>query len=264
MIKATFEKDWGTLGLFVLPYFRERTFQDIEGRPRTSPVVDDTQTSYESSDKEQHIDYAARWFNYYGELELGLAYFNGTSRDPLFSPGLKNGTPVLKPYYPLMQQLGIDAQITTEELLFKLEVIARDWQNFDSVTLQLVDERYVALTTGIEYTFVGIIESDADLGLVVEYLYDDRGQQANTFFQNDLMMGLRLAINDADSTEALLGIIYDLDNQEHLLSLEASRRFSGNWTATLEARLFNNISDTSLVKSIEEDDFVQLDIAYYF
>jgi len=39
-----------------------------------------------------------------------------------------------------------------------------------------------------------------------------------------------------DSTEALLGIIYDLDNQESLISLEASKRFSDHWTGSLEIR----------------------------
>lgn len=264
MIKATFEKDWGTLDFFILPYFRERTFQDTEGRPRTLLVVDTEQTTYESSDKENNIDYSARWFNYFGDLELGLAYFNGTSREAVFTQGLRNGVAVLTPYYPLMQQISIDAQLTTEELLYKLEAVSRDWQNFDNNSLQFIDEQYYALTTGVEYTFVGIIETDADLGVVMEYLYDDRDQNATSFFQNDIMMGLRLAVNDADSTEALLGIIFDLDNQENLLSLEASRRFAQSWTATLEVRLFNNIDPSSLATSIEQDDFVQLDIAYYF
>ena len=153
---------------------------------------------------------------------------------------------------------------STEEWIFKLEAITRDWQNIDTSTSQLINESYFAVTGGFEYTFVGIVESDADLGLVMEYLYDDRGQAASSFFQNDIMIGLRLAMNDADSSEALLGIIYDLDNQEHLLSLEASRRFYGSWTASLEVRLFNNIDPQSRLKSIEQDDFVQLDIAYYF
>lgn len=71
-------------------------------------------------------------------------------------------------------------------------------------------------------------------------------------------------MNDAQSTEALFGIIYDLDLDEFLLSLEASRRFAGRWTATLEARSFNNADNSSLLNSIARDDFIQLDITYYF
>ena len=264
MIKATFEQDWGTVDVFVLPYFRERTFQGIEGRPRTSPEVDTDQASYESSDEEKNIDYAVRWFNYFGDLELGMAYFTGTSREPLFIPGILNTRNVFTPYYPLMQQTSLDAQLTTEEWLWKLEFISRDWQTFDFNTSRFLNERFLALTGGFEYTFVGIAESDADLGLVMEYLYDDRNKQATSFFQNDIMAGFRLVLNDAQSSEALLGVIYDLDNQEHLFSLEASRRFSDSWTATLEIRLFNNIDPLSRIKTIEQDDFLQLDIAYYF
>ena len=265
MIKASFEQSTGNIDLFILPYFRERTFQGIEGRPRAYPVVDTSQTAYESTeDEEQHIDYALRWFNYLGDLEIGLGYFTGTSREPLFLPGTRNGEPVLTLYYPLMQQASIDAQLTTEAWLWKFEGIVRDWQNVDVDTAQITDENFYALTGGFEYTFVGIIESDADLGLVMEYLYDSRGLDASAFFQNDIMMGLRLAVNDAQSTEALLGVIVDLDNQEQVISLEASRRFYASWTATLEVRSFNRIDRLSRLKGIEQDDFIQLDIAYYF
>jgi len=262
MVKASIEKDWGMIDLFVLPYFRERTFQGIEGRPRSFPVVDTNKASYESSNKEQNIDYALRWFKYFGELELGLGYFNGTSREPLFI--FDSNSIVLTPYYPLMQQASIDAQLTTEEWLWKFEAIARDWQKIDNNTNQLSDETFFAMTGGFEYTFVGVYESDADLGLVMEYLYDDRGIDATAFFQNDIMLGFRLAMNDADSTDALLGVIYDLDNQERLISLEASTRFAEHWTGNLEIRGFSNIHRLSRLNGIAQDDFIQLDVAYHF
>ena len=264
MIKASAEKDWGTVDLFILPYFRERTFQGVNGRPRTSPYVYTNTATYESADEEQHLDYALRLFNYLDDLELGLSYFNGTSREPLLLPGIKNNTDVLTAYYPLMQQFGIDAQLTTEEWLWKLEIISRNWQAIDRVNSQLVNQKFIALTGGFEYTVVGIAETDADLGLVTEYLYDDRNENASSLFQNDILLALRLAMNDAQSSEALLGIIYDLDYKEYLISLEANRRFSDSWTASLEIRSFNKIDSNSLLNSIAKDDFIQLDIVYYF
>ncbi len=264
MIKTSFEQDWGTVDVFVLPYFRERTFQSVEGRPRSYPVVDTDQTSYESSDEENNIDYALRWFHYFGELEIGLGYFNGTSREPLFLLGSNNNGLALTPYYPQMQQASIDAQLTTEDWLWKFEAIARDWQKVDNNTAQISDETFFAMTGGFEYTFVGVYQSAADIGVVMEYLYDDRGIDATAFFQNDIMLGFRLAMNDADSTDALFGIIYDLDNQERLISLEASTRFADHWTGNLEIRGFSNIDRLSRLKGIERDDFIQLDIAYHF
>lgn len=263
MIKASMERDWGILDVFVLPWFRERSFQGIEGRPRPLLTVDTDQVTYESSDKQRHIDYALRWFNYLGDIEMGLSYFNGTSREPLLIPGISNATTVLTPYYPQMQQVGLDAQLTTAEWLWKLEVIARDWQAVDN-TMQLIDQRFIALTGGFEYTYVGIAESNADLGLVTEYLYDDRDEEATSFFQNDVLLGLRLAMNDAQSSEALLGVIYDLDNREFMLSLETSRRLAHRWTASLEVRSFNRVDNNSPLASIAKDDFIQLDITRYF
>jgi len=263
MIKASMERDWGILDLFILPGFRERSFQGIEGRPRPLLVVDTDQTSYESSAKQRHIDYALRWFNYLGDIEIGLSYFNGTSREPLLIPDSNNNSAVLIPYYPQMQQAGLDAQLTTAEWLWKLELIARDWQAMDN-NAQLIDQRFVALTGGFEYTFVGIAQSAADLGLVAEYLYDDRDEEATSFFQNDVLLGLRLAMNDTKSSEALLGVIHDLDNQEFMLSLEASRRFAHHWTASLEVRSFNRVDNNSPLAAIARDDFIQLDITRYF
>ena len=264
MIKTSFENDWGSIDIFVLPYFRERTFQDEKGRPRPPLFVDMKQVDYESSDKEQHIDYALRWFNYLGDFEVGVSYFNGTSREPLLLSSTNNGSAILTPYYPLMQQLGIDAQLTTEEWLWKLEIIFRDWKTIDNINAQLINQKFIALTGGFEYSFVGITESGADLGLVAEYSYDDRNEYASSFFQNDFLVALRLAMNDAQSSEALLGVIYDLDYQEYLISLEASRRFFDSWTVNLEIRSFNKIDSNSLLNSIAKDDFIQLDIAYYF
>ena len=254
MILASTEQDWGLVDVYILPYFRERNFAGIEGRPRTYPVVDTDQAQYESSDKQRHIDFALRWLDSIDELDLALSYFNGTSREPVLSPTMKNGQPVLAPYYPLMKQLGLAAQLTTGNWLWKLETIHRQWLN----------QQFTAATTGFEYTFVGIMESSTDLGVVAEYLYDNRDEQATSFFENDIMLGLRFALNDVQSTEALLGLIMDTDSHETIISLEASRRLGDNWKLELELRSFHHIDDNSLMSSLQQDDMLQLDLAYYF
>ena len=245
MINASIERDWGVIDVFLLPYFRERTFADEEGRPRFFPVGD---ALYESSDEENHIDYALRLLNYLGEWEVGLSYFDGTSREPTFNQ-FSN-----QPFYRQMQQYGLDAQMTTEEWLWKIEAIRRNWSAED----------FLAVTAGFEYTFVGIYESDADLGLVIEYLYDDRGDTATTFFEDDVLTGLRLTLNDEQSTEALLGVIVDTETEELIISLEASRRLGDSWKLELETRSFHNNDSNSLAYAFRDDDFIQVDLAYYF
>lgn len=252
MISASFEQDWGLVDLFILPYFRERNFQDIEGRPRSYPTVSDSDAIYESSDRQNHMDYAARIFSYLDDLELGLSYFRGTSREPTFIFDSTIGR--LLPFYRQIEQFGLDTQYTTAEWLWKAEIIKRNWSAKD----------YLALTAGFEYTFVGIMDSSADLGLVIEYLYDDRHEATSGIFQNDLMAGLRYTLNDAHSTEALFGLIVDMDYDEVLINLEASRRLSQHWSLNLEARGFANISENSRAFQVRKDDFIQIEASYYF
>ncbi|MCW9003707.1 MAG: hypothetical protein OQK70_00490 [Gammaproteobacteria bacterium] len=255
MIKASFERDWGVMDIFILPGFRERTFTGIEGRPRSNAIIPDNTAQYESTDKDQHIDYAARWFTTRGNWDIGLSYFKGTSREPVLQPALViTSPPTLIAYYPQMQQTGLDIQATTEDWLWKLELISRQWMS----------DHFYAATAGLEYTFIGVFETDADLGIVAEYLYDDRNQYLTTFFENDLMLGLRIALNDEQSSEALLGFIIDKDTHETLISMEASRRIGNNWKIELEARLFQHINKTGFLSAFEKDDFIQLNLSYYF
>jgi hypothetical protein len=254
MIQASFEQDWGIIDIFILPGFRERSFADAAGRPRISPYIDADQALYESTDKQRHIDYALRWFHIMGDWEIGLAHFNGTSREPVLQLGSNNTPPVLLPFYPQMKQSSVDVQATTEDWLWKLEFISRHW----------LSQRFFALTAGFEYSFIGVLESDADLGIVVEYLYDERQNTATTVFENDIMLGLRLTLNDAESSEALLGFIVDTDSQETLISLEASRRLGDNWKLEVEIRSFQRVENTGLLQSLRKDDFVQIDISYFF
>jgi hypothetical protein len=252
MVNLALVRDWGTLDLFVLPYFRERTFPGVEGRLRTQPVVDVNNPQYESDKEENHVDYALRWKHYIGDWDIGLSHFSGTSRDPLF---VFNPVSLqLDPYYELIEQTGLDLQATLDEWLWKLEVIRRDGDSGS----------YTAATGGLEYTFYSVLESATDIGLVMEYLYDDRGAEASTPFQDDLMLGLRFALNDEASTEALVGMIDDRNSDARIYSIEASRRLGDSWKFTLEGRWFNNIPVTDPLYSFRNDDVIQLEMAYYF
>jgi len=82
MVHLGLIQDWGLLDLYVLPGFRERTYPGVDGRLRTPLVVDTDQAIYESSAEDKHIDYAARWSHTLGLWDIGVSYFDGTSRDP--------------------------------------------------------------------------------------------------------------------------------------------------------------------------------------
>jgi hypothetical protein len=255
MIRFSTEQDWGVLDVFILPGFRERTFADIEGRPRpelpTGVVFDANAATYESDKEDNHIDYAVRWLGYFDEAELGLSYFTGTGREPeTFN---LNGN-VLAPHYSLIDQIGLDAQAIIEDWTWKLELISRKSDT----------QKYIAATAGFEYTIVGLLESQSDLGIVIEYLYDDRDQQASSAFQNDITTALRWALNDEQSTEVLLGIITDLDDSQIASFIEASRRLGEEFKLTIEARSFNNTVNGRPLHDFRQDDFLQVDLGWYF
>ena len=256
MVNFALIRDWGTVDLFLLPGFRERTFPGKEGRLLNGGIpIDTDQTRYESSAEEKHVDWAVRWEHMLGDWEIGLSHFSGTSRTPRFLPG-KNGTGqlVLIPYYEQIAQTGLDLQITQEDILWKLEMISRD----EPIG------RFTALTGGFEYTFVGIFETDADVGVLTEYSYDDRHDHAMTPFENDIMLGMRLTLNDVQSTELLAGAILDMDSQASFYLIEASRRLGESWKLTLETYIYANMSTNDLAYGLRNDDFIQLELAWYF
>jgi SH3-like domain-containing protein len=248
--------DLGILDFFVLPYFRERTFPGVKGRLRTSLVVDTDNPLYESSSEENHVDFALRYSRFFDAGDFGIYYFKGTDRQPLFIPSVDaNNQPVLLPYYQQIDQVGTDLQLVAGNWLWKLEAL---YQDNDT-------QSYAAATGGFEYTFFGLGDSLMDLGLIVEYAYDDRGEEATTPFENDLFFGLRLGANDLAGTEMLLGLDYDLDDQSNVLQLEASRRLSSNIKIFLEGWIFAKIEpEDYYLYSIRNDSFLRLRLFYYF
>ncbi|MCK5877000.1 MAG: hypothetical protein KAG43_05145, partial [Candidatus Marithrix sp.] len=208
-----------------------------------------------SGAEEKHVDLAVRWSHTFGDWDIGLSHFIGTNRNPRFLPNFDaNNNLFLTPYYEQIQQTGLDIQVTKEDMLWKFEAISRQGQK----------ENFIAMTGGLEYTFVGVLDSDADLGVLVEYLFDDRDEKASTPFENDIMLGMRLALNDVQSTELLFGTILSMENESNSYLLEASRRFGDNWKISLEAYVYSNITPSDLMYGMRNEDFMQLTLAWYF
>jgi hypothetical protein len=256
VVSFSYPTDWGTLDLFVLPYFRERTFPGSAGRLRTALVVDTGNAIYESDKEQNHVDFAVRYSRSLGDWEIGLSYFTGTSREPTLLPDLnKSGEPVLIPFYEQINQGGLDLQLITGSWLWKLEAIYRTGQS---------DADFFSSDFGFEYTFYGVFSSPADVGVLAEYLFDDRGNDATTAFENDVAIGVRLSFNDAATSEALLAVIQDVETSARLVTVEASRRFGSNVKANLEIGIFSDIPFDDPLYSLRKDSFLRLEMAYYF
>ena len=256
MLNITRITNVGTWDLFILPGFRERTFPGVKGRLRTGLVVDTDQDAlYESPDRDKHLDWALRWSHYIGDVDIGISHFSGTSRAPVFVPGLNSlGEPVLIPRYDLIEQTGLALQAIAGDWLWKLETISTEQRG----------ARFIAMTGGFEYTYVGLFDSSMDLGMLAEYLYDSRDASAPGPFEDDLMLGLRWVLNDAQSTEVLLGVIYDLDGEANNTIVEASRRLGNRWKLELEYRGTSGVEATDPLYLFRMDGYVQLTLARYF
>ena len=255
MFNVALIRDWGTVDLFLMPWFRERTFPGVEGRLRAGPPVLVEAAEYQADDGDQHLDVAVRWSHYIGNWDFGLSHFAGIAREPVFRLGADGGgRPVLIPRYELIRQSGLELQGTFDAWLWKLEAVSRDTPR----------GLHAALTGGFEYTLVGIFESDADLGLIAEYLWDERDEAADTPFADDLFLGARLTLNDADGSELLAGVIQDLSGAGYAFSVEASRRFGNHWKLNLEARLFDGDARSDPLTGLERDDYLQAELVYYF
>ena len=255
MVNLALIRDWGTVDLFVLPYFRERTFPGADGRFRPAIHVDTDNAVYESGAGRRHVDLAVRWSHSLGDYDFGLSHFYGTSREPTLVPGLdKRGRTVLVPHYEIIHQTGIDVQATKGSWLWKLEVMRRSGQA----------QRYVAVVGGFEYTFYGISDSAADLGVLLEYSRDSRGTRASTPFQDDLFVGVRLALNDIQSSELLAGASIDRKTHARFYNIEASRRLGERWKLSAEARIFSRAPPADAMYGVRNDDVVQLLLTRYF
>ncbi|WP_028465784.1 hypothetical protein [Nisaea denitrificans] len=256
MVQLAVPSDLGTFSLFVMPYFRERTFPDADARLSGGVRVDDD-AQYDSDAEEFHPDLAVRWSQVIGDFDVGLSHFHGTSREPRLLALDPANPSNLTPYYDQIDQTGLDLQYTTDAWLWKLEAIGRGGHG----------DYFPAAVAGFEYTLFGVRGSDMDLGFLAEYQYDGRDEDSSapgTLANNDTFIGTRLTFNDVDDTSLLAGAVVDNEDGSTLLSLEAERRIGDDWKVEAVARFFLNADSENGLKALERDDFVSLTLIRYF
>ncbi|MEO1653995.1 MAG: hypothetical protein AAFU64_10645, partial [Bacteroidota bacterium] len=245
MLQLSYLTNFGTFDFFYLPFARKRQFPDQGGRLRFPEVIERDDLLIDSDIEEWHPSFALRWSHYFGPIDLGISHFYGVGREPLFN-GLNPETGNLNLFYPIINQTGLDFQATTGPWLWKMESIYRQAEAQD----------FVALDLGLEYTFGNIASSGIDLGLVAEYLFDSRDELAFSSLANDVFGGIRLAFNDVQSTDFLVGAIVDLEEGTTFFSLEGSRRIGQSWKAEVELRNFFNVSPQEFANFFRQDDFL--------
>ena len=254
MLRFTIPQDRGMFEAFLLPRFRERTFPGAKDRLRSQPIIDTDHPVYESGAEDSHVDVAFRYSQTLGNADVGLYQFIGTSRDPdlIVAGDMRN--PVLLPSYRQIGQTGLDVQMVAGDWLLKGEALYRTGQGRD----------FAAAVCGVEYTLYGITAGGADLGIIGEYVFDDRADKSLTVFTNDIMGGVRLALNDAAGTEILAGLMKDIKLSTSMLSLEADRRLGGHLKLHLEALFILDPAEQDAVSPLAQDSHLTVELQYFF
>ncbi|MCY4612158.1 MAG: hypothetical protein OXB94_00845 [Nitrospira sp.] len=299
MMHVTWTADWGTFEFFGLPYHRPRIYPGQGGRLRFAGLLDDDRVEYESGAEEWHPDFAARYSHSFGPLDIGLSMFNGTSREaslicmpPACQPtGVSDPSNVWIPYYAQIRQFGLDAQLTLDAWLFKFEAMHRSGDRnafgreqeygkayqaaavgaggFDDLVGTLREEEYVAAVVGGEYTFYSVFGSTADLGLLAEWNYDERGRKALPRRQpmtldNDFFVGAHLAFNDVESTEITAAFFTDASRATRTVGVEFDRRLSDQWSLHAESSLILSMDPDDIQWVGRRDSFFEFHLEYNF
>lgn len=256
MIKASSQTEFGNFNFYVLPFFRERVFVGESGRLKPAFNVDKSLATYESSDRNHHVDLAARYSNTIGMWGFGIAQFNGTGREPLLLPVISQDKPlVLAPYYEQIKQTSVDAQMTADSLLLKFEAISHSSQ---------AQNTYRSAVAGLEYTQVGAFGSRSDLGFLAENLYDERGEHATMPFSNDLFLALRYVANNVAQTTYLLGVYAHRSTGAKSYRFEMTTRLKDGLTLSLEVQAFAKETPQDLFYSYRDDGYLTVKLKSSF
>ena len=249
MIAASFYRDFGDVDFYFLPYFRERVFPGANGRPRLELEIDENSISYESSKSEKHIDLALRYSLMIDDFDIGFSHFYGHSRNPKLI--INQSSFKLDQHYPLLSQTGIDIQATKDSWLYK----------FEAISAELMSERHLSAAGGLEYTYYGLNNSSQDLGLIIEYLFDDRNDYP---FNNEGSIGLRWTRNDINSSALLAGSIIDLDGNSNQFFIEYEQRLKNDFKIFVEAIISGSIDSSDYNYAFKDDSNLKIKIAKYF
>lgn len=302
MMNLALVHDWGVVDFLLLPYQRARTYPGPDGHPRLPFPVAADEARYESPQRQHHLDYAVRYAGSFGGIDVGLAWFDGTARDPHLLGCLRRGATVAgtavapdgpncnpsapqgDPLTALLQQAGLapsDQQIRAEAAsqvvlvpyYDRLRQASLDAQwIIDSLALKaeaLRRERSnrdtYAFVGGFEWSFGNVPWLNADAGILGEYLRDQDNEALGVLYDDELFAGLRLTFNDEASSQVLAGITGDRSNfRSRFGGIEASRRLGNDWRVALKARMFAEIPDDSIAKFLEKQDFVTVSVERFF
>ena len=259
LINLTLIKDTGYYEFFVMPYFREQTSPGKKGRLRLDPEFSKGTTKFEGG-SQWTPEMAIRWSNTYNDYDISIHNFYGYGRSPSIDINLVDGKIKYEPNYQRIRQIGGTIQKNSGATLYKFEWLARDGQK----DANLRRGGYLASILGLEHTLYKTIGDNGDLGFLMEYNFDSRRTRSTDALQDDIFVAIRLALNDSENTELLLGSIFDLDGDGQIYQFDFGRRINDSLTFGIRGAIYQNGRLGSNLYILRQDSWLEIDLRKYF
>lgn len=257
MPMATITSDLGpgALTLLVMPRFVPNRYPFKSSRENLPLTVADNRNLYDKDTCKNCLSHALRWEGYIGNTDLGLAYFEGTGREPSLSVG---SDMQMTATYHKITQASLDVQHITGDFLLKGELVHRSGQPDNDKKIR----DYHGVTTGFEYSYYGIFNSATDAGLIGEFTYDSRGRKSHHGFQRDVFAGLRLTMNDVEDTSYFATIGRDLDFNSMSASVTAERRLSDGLVLKAALSVPTGLAKDTHNSALEKAEYAEVRLSY--
>lgn len=255
MLKLSTPLGPGQIDAFLLPRFVENDYPGVASRLRTAFLMANDTASYSGGAKRDEIGHALRWSGYVGDLDMGLSHFAGIGREPRM---LAQADGRLRPDYSRITQTGFDLQYLLGDTAFKGEFIHRTGQ-YDRHGIM---KSYRAAVVGLEHNIYDVAASGYDLVLLAEFATDSRQGDSHTGFQNDLVAGARLLLNDIDDSEAMALLTRDLDYDASTLKLSYNSRMSDNLVLKTHLSLHSKLARDLNNAAFERDQYAGVTLSY--
>ena len=256
MIKANREIGIGDLSIYYLPNFRLNKYPSKKSRLSLPIEVNDDEVNYVNGADKNMQQFAVRFSGYYEDLDFGISFFEGISRDPFFN--LVSGKMV--PSYSKISQYGIEVQQLLGEWIVKGEFINREGQQ--NIIGSLKD--YSLGVLGLEKSLYGLINGNTDFTFFLEYAKDSRGVSAHQSNQNDVFFANRITLNDVHDTSILLAFSRDLNTDSGIFNSSISRRIFGLFKTDLEVFIPLDLKKDIHLASIYKDKSLGMNVSWFW
>jgi hypothetical protein len=244
------------LDLFYLPWMPERRFRSPAERLNNAVSVDDD-PMWPTAREAFEPGFAMRASGTFDAFDVGAYVFRGLNRRPTFVPDA-DGT--LRPSYAMATQYGFDGQWIWRDLILKGEL--RHATEAPQTTGTFSPE--TAWAVGGEYAFYGLADTTAEVAAFVEYAHSSQGSTSLNIYQDDLLIGARVQVNDFRSTELRIALVHDTEFGSNVIEADLLTRVSERVSVSLSYNDFSGLASSDPYAGFRDDSVVSLGVAINF